>query len=579
MSLRIPTSLLLVFVLPALALAQAARDLKCNMKDIPQIVDVTKGTGITFQHVSAPEKKYIVESMGGGLLLIDFDRDGWIDIYFPNALSVADALAGKKSRSALYRNNGDFTFTDVSAHAGVEYPCWAMGGAVGDINNDGWPDMYVTCLGANVLYRNNGDGTFSDVAKAAGVDDKRWSAGASFGDFDADGWLDLMVTNYVDFRLDDLPKFGQGATCQFRGLPVQCGPRGLKGAGDSLYRNLGDGTFADVSKSAGVEDASGHYGLGVTWSDFNNDGRLDIFVANDATPNHLYRNDGGGKFTDVAFTSGTAVSADGAEQACMGVAVGDYMHSGRFSIFVTNFADEYYTLYRNDGDMQFSDVAYQSRVAVPSLPYVGWGTGFFDFDDDGWVDLLAVNGHVYPQVDTLSAGARYRQPKLLYMNRRDGTFCDASEQAGPALRELRSSRGAAFGDLNNDGRVDVVVADVGGSPMVLKNAGTKNNWIGLELAGAKGNRLAIGARVTVTSGDLVQVEEVRSGGSYLSQNDLRLHFGLGERAKVDSVEIRWPSGKKESLKDLAAGNYYTVLEGEGVVPAERIRPKRAAGKK
>lgn len=543
---------------------------------LPQFTDITSSTGINFHHLSTPEKKYIVESMSGGVVLIDYDRDGRLDIYFTNAPTVQMALAGQTARSALYRNNGDGTFTDVTAQAGVGHPGWAMGGAVGDYNNDGWPDLYVTCFGPNVLYRNNGDGTFTDVTQKAGVGDPRWSAGAAFGDYDGDGWVDLFVTNYVDFRLDDLPGFGTGPTCQYRGLAVQCGPRGLKGAGDTLYRNNGEGTFTDVSESSGVSDPNGYYGLGVVWSDFNDDGRLDVYVANDATPNFLYRNDGNGHFTEVAFLAGVAVSEDGAEQAGMGIAVGDYLRNGRLSIYVTNFSEEYNALYRNEGNLVFTDVSYATRLAPSSVPHVGWGTAFFDLENDGWLDLFAVNGHVYPQVDTVDVGTKYRQPKLLYLNQRDGTFRDATREVGPALQTPRASRGAAFGDLDNDGDIDIVVADIDGEPMLLRNdGGNRNHWITLELAGPESNRLALNARVRVVTADFAQVEEVRSGGSYLSQNDLRLHFGLGRAERVDRIEIRWPSGKTESLRDVASNRFYTVKEGEGIVPASHARPDPA----
>jgi enediyne biosynthesis protein E4 len=545
----------------------------CATRKIPQLVDITKKSGIRFVHTSAPEKKYIVESMSGGVLLVDYDRDGWLDIYFTNAPTVEMALKGQKSRSMLYRNNRDGTFTDVTESAGVGYPGFAMGGAVGDYNNDGWPDIYVTCLGGNVLYRNNGNGTFTDVTRTAGVADGRWSAGAAFGDYDGDSFLDLLVANYVDFKLSDLPGFGSSPTCKFRGLDVQCGPRGLKGAGDSLFRNNGDGTFTDVTKQTGTLDADGYYGLGVMWSDFNNRGRLDAYVANDSTPNFFYRNDDPKGFTEIGLESGTGVSGDGSEQGSMGIAIGDYLHSGRFAIFVTNFADEYNTLYRNNGNYDFMDVSLAANVAQVSRPYVGWGTGFFDLDNDGWLDLLVVNGHVYPQIDTLPSGARYRQPKLLHMNQGNGSFCDASQRAGTALSEPRVSRGAAFGDLDNDGQIDIVINDLDGPPMILHNEGDNaNHWVTLDLGTTSGNRLAIGARVKIVTGDMVQIEEVRSGGSYLSQNDLRIHFGTGKYRKVDVVEIRWPSGKTEVIKGLATDKFYSILEGEGVVLSERLRP-------
>jgi len=568
----ITLSALWVIIAGAFAPVIAQKDGVCINRKVPQLVDVLGKTGIKFVHTSAPEKKYIVESMSGGVLLVDYDRDGWQDIYFTNAPTVEMALKGEKARSALYRNNGDGTFADVTAKAGVGSPGFAMGGAVGDVDNDGWPDVYVTCLGGNVLYRNNGDGTFTDITKTAGVSDGRWSTGAAFGDYNGDGFLDLLVGNYVDFKLNDLPGFGSLPTCKFRGIDVQCGPRGLKGAGDSLFRNNGDGTFTDVTKPSGVEDAGGFYGMQVVWSDFANRGKLDAYIANDSTPNFFYRNDTT-KFTDTGLESGTAVSGDGSEQGSMGVAVGDYLHTGRFSIFVTNFVDEYNTLYRNDGDFNFSDVSFAAKVAQASRPYVGWGTGFFDLDNDTWLDLLVVNGHVYPQMDQISSGLGYRQRKLLHINQGDATFCDGSTLAGPALREQRASRGAAFGDLDNDGHIDVVVGDLDRAPSILRNDGSSgNHWITLELAAVKGNPLAIGARVKLTTGTVVQTEEIRSGASYLSQNDLRVHFGLGKALKADSIEIRWNSGKTEILKDVPADKFYSILEGSGIVPVEKIRP-------
>ena len=538
--------------------------------------DITAAAGITFQHTISPEKKYLIESMPGGVLLLDYDGDGWLDIYFTNSPSVGMAVQGQKAKSALYRNNHDGTFTDVTEKAGVGYPCWAMGGAVGDYNNDGWPDMLITCEEGMVLYRNNGDGTFTDVTKQAHLTDPRWSTGAAFGDYDGDGFADLMVSRYVEFDLNHLPQFGVGATCRFRGIPVQCGPRGMKGLGDSLYRNNGDGTFTDVSKAAGVDDSSGYYGLGVVWSDFNDDGRPDLFVADDSTPNYLYRNDGKGHFTDVSYISGTAVGTDGGEMAGMGIAVCDFNHTGRFSIHVTNFEDQNNSLYRNDGNMAFTDVAYTAGVGQITIPYLGWGTGCVDLDNDGWPDLFVVNGHVYPQVDSLTAGAKYRQRKLVFLNRQNGTFADITNSVGPAVTIPQPSRGAAFGDLDNDGRIDVVVENIDGLPMVLHNETTiSNHWITFQLVGTRCNRLGLGAKVRVVAGSLSQIDEVRSGGSYLSQNDLRLHFGLGPADKVDRVEVRWLSGSTQTLQNLASDRFYIVKEGEGIVTSDRVRPDRA----
>jgi enediyne biosynthesis protein E4 len=551
----------------------SAKATKCKNRAIPQLEDVTEKVGIHFSHTAAPTNKYLIESMSGGVLLLDYDRDGWLDIYFTNAPTVEMALRGAKARSALYHNNHDGTFTDVTDKAGVGGAGYAMGGAVGDYDNDGWPDIYVTGYGGNTLYHNNGDGTFTDVTAKAGVRDGRWSTGAAFGDYDGDGFLDLMVANYVDFDIHHPPAFGSSTTCKYMGVDVQCGPRGLKGSGDSLFHNNGDGTFTDVSKKAGVDDPNGYYGLGVIWADFNNTGRPDIYVANDSTASFLYRNNGNGKFTDIGLESGTALGEDGHEQAGMGIAIGDYLHTGRPSMVVTTFALDNSPLYRNDGKWDFQDVSYASGLGLPSVPWVKWGVAFVDLDNDCWLDLMTVSGHVYPQTDTMVSGAHYREPKLLQFNQGDGTFCDASDSAGPAIQEQRVSRGLAVGDLFNDGNMDVVVEDLTGAPMVLRNHGVPGrHWVSFELAGTKSNRLAIGARLKIVAGGMTQTDEIHSGGSYLSQNDLRVHFGLGKTTKIDSLEIRWPSGKVETIKDLQADKFYSVLEGEGIVPAEKIQP-------
>ncbi|MGC2299263.1 MAG: VCBS repeat-containing protein, partial [Acidobacteriaceae bacterium] len=434
---------------------------------LPQMVDITASTGIRFDHLSAPEKKYVVESMSGGVALIDYDNDGYPDIYFTNAPSVDMALAGRKAKGALYHNNGDGTFTDVTDKAGVGYPCWAMGAVVGDFNNDGWPDLLITCFGGIVLYRNNGNGTFTDVTTQAGLGgDHGWVTGAAFGDYDGDGWVDLFVSRYVALDLRDLPAFGSMKTCQYHGIAVQCGPRGLNGSPDSLFHNNGDGTFTDVSKQAGVDDPQKRFGLTAVWSDFTQDGLLDLFVANDGEPNYLYRNDGHGHFTDVALDAGVAVDVDGAEQANMGLALSDYAHTGRFSILISHFSEEYATLFRNDGAMTFSDVSAAAGIAHATTPYVGWGDAFFDRQNCGWPDLIIVNGHVYPQVDTRDIGTRYREPKLLFLNKRDGSFRNISEQAGQALTIPQVSRGLAVGDLFNDGRLEVVIENLDGEPMI-----------------------------------------------------------------------------------------------------------------
>ena len=561
---------------PAPALDGSAANWAAAQKDaaLPQLVDITNSTGIKFEHLSSPEQKYIVESMSGGVALIDYDRDGWPDIYFTNAQSVEMALASKKARSALYHNNHDGTFTDVTDKAGVGDRCWAMGAVVGDYNNDGWPDLLVTCFGGVVLYRNNGDGTFTDVTKQAGLSsDSGWATGASFGDYDGDGFDDLFVSHYVDFHLDNLPTFGSSPTCKYRGIDVQCGPRGLRGSPSNLYHNNGDGTFADVSKKAGIRDSPDSFGLTAVWAHFDDNGRLDLFLANDAGRNYLFQNDGTGRFSEVGFSTGVAVSQDGADQANMGVAIGDYQHTGNASIVVTHFSDEYAALFRNDGKMNFTDASFTSGIAPSTTPYVGWGDAFFDFLNDGWLDLFLVNGHVYPQVDTAQAGPKYREPALLFLNQHNGTFKDVSKLVGAALETPRVSRGVAIGDLFNEGRIDIVIENLQGRPTILRpQGGPSNHWIGLQLEGTKSNRLALNARVRATAADLVQTREILSGGSYLSQNDLRIHFGLGSRQRVDKVEILWPEGKTETLTNLAGDRFYYVKEGEGLVPFEKNRP-------
>lgn len=547
--------------------------LRCRNRTIPQFTDVTASAGITFKRFPDQEMKYLVETMGGGVVLIDYDRDGWPDIFFTDAPTVNMALKGGKVHGELYHNNHDGTFTDITAKAGFDKPCYGMGGAVGDYNNDGWPDLYLTCLGGNILYRNNGDGTFTDVTDHAGLRDGAWATGAAFGDYDGDGNLDLYVSGYVDFHLNDLPKFGSASTCKYKGVDVDCGPRGLKGAPDSLYHNNGNGTFTDVTQKSGVTDVNKYYGLGVIWSDFNNSGRPSLFVANDSTPNYLYRNDGNGKFTDIALDAGVAFSADGDEQANMGVTTGDYLHNGLPSIYTTTFEDEYFALFRNDGNWNFTDASYSAKVAVPSLPWVGWGTAFFDADNSGWLDLIAATGHVYPQVDHLSTTVHYREPMQFYMNEKNGTFCDASSMAGLALTLPRVSRGLAIGDLFHTGNIDVVVEDLDGAPMILKNNGVPgNHWISFELSGTKSNRLGIGAKLKVIAGGMTQTAELQSGGSYLSQNELRLHFGLAASTKVDKVEVHWPSGHVDVLNNLVSNRNYAVLEGVGIVDRNRIVP-------
>jgi hypothetical protein len=535
---------------------------------VVQLVDITASTGIQFAHLASPEQRYIVESMGGGVALIDYDGDGWVDIYFTNSPGVAMALEGKKAKSALYRNNHDGTFTDVTDKAGVGYPCWAMGAAVGDYNNDGKPDLAVSCFGGVVLYRNNGDGTFADVTKESGLDkDSGWATGVAFGDYDGDGFVDLFVPHYVDFDLKDLPTFGSKKTCQYHDIAVQCGPRGLKGYPDTLFRNNGDGTFSEVARQAGVDDSKRFFGLGTAWSDFDEDGKLDLFVANDGEPNYLYHNEGGDVFKEIGYDAGVAVSEDGVEQANMGVALGDYLHTGRMSVAITHFSDEYAVLYRNDGGLNFSDVSHSAGIARSTVPYVGWGDAFVDLDNAGWLDLVLVNGHVYPQVDNAKLGTAYREPKIVFQNQRDGTFKDVSAQTGSAVVTPQVSRGLAVGDLFHKGRLDLVVENLTGLPMILEaRPNPTHHWVSIELEGSRGNRLALNARCYVVTGSVRQMDEVRSGGSYLSQSDLTLHFGLGTAAKIDKVEVRWPDGTSQSFNGVAVDRFYHLKQGGELAP-------------
>jgi enediyne biosynthesis protein E4 len=522
--------------------------------------DITAEAGITFRHHSAPDKRYIVESMSGGVALFDFDNDGLVDIYFVDSLTVETAKDPKAAKSALYRNLGKGRFQDVTDKSGLAYPGWGMGVCTADVDGDGAEDVYVTGLGRNYFYRNNRDGTFTDITEKSGLLGGGWSTGCGFADYDRDGHLDLFVSRYVKLDLDHLPEFGKDKFCEHRGIAVQCGPRGLPGQGDFLFHNDGNGHFTEVGEKAGVADPRGYYGLGVAWFDSNRDGWPDLYVANDSTPNFLYLNQKDGTFKDVAFPMGVAVSEDGAEQGSMGIALGDYDNSGRFSVFVTNFSEEHNALYHNDGDY-FTDVSFRSKTAASSIPYVGWGTAFFDYDNDGWLDLIAVNGHVYPQMDQarLGASAGYRQRKLLYHNLRDGTFEEVAAQFGAVMTDLRVSRGLAVGDLDNDGRLDVVINDLDGSPQVLHNElPDTGNWLLVKLRGQPKNTDALGAVLTLKAGGLTQTRLVQSGSSYISQDDMRQHFGLGKATEVDSLEVRWPDGTTRRLEKVKANQVLEV---------------------
>ncbi len=506
--------------------------------------------------------------MSGGVALADFDRDGLPDVFFVDSLTVATAGDPNASRSALYRNLGGGRFEDVTDKAGVAHVGWGMGVCTADVDGDGWEDLYVTALGGNHLFHNNGNGTFADIAKEAGVAAGGWSTGCGFADYDRDGRLDLFVSRYVKIDLANLPAFGAGKTCEYRGIAVQCGPRGLPGETDLLFHNDGNGHFTEVSQKAGVNDPRGYFGLGVAWFDVNDDGWPDLYVANDSTPNMLYVNQKDGTFRDEAFQRGVAVSEDGAEQGSMGVALGSFDNSGRPSLFVTNFSEEYNAFYKPDGD-RFLDASFITKTAPASLPYVGWGTEFLDYDNDGLSDLIVVNGHVYPQMDQARRGASagYRQRRLLYHNRGDGTFDEVAAQYGTALTEERVSRGLAIGDLDNDGRIDVVINDLDGSPQVLRNVlASVGHWLIVSLKGRAPNTDAIGAVITVRANGATQTRYVRSGTSYISQSEMRQHFGLGAGTTVESVDVRWPDGTHTHAAGRrceSGSDGYSVNQGAG----------------
>src|ERR1700691_470320 len=537
-------ALIMLLALPFLAIGQihsqglghpiaappppGAKSAKCTKRPIPQLQDVTAKSGITFTHTSSKDKKFIFESMTGGVVIFDYDRDGWPDIYFTNAPTIDMAQAGQTSLGVLYHNNHDGTFTDVTQNSGLTKPCLAMGGAVGDYDNDGWPDLYITCLGGNILYHNNGDGTFSDVTSKAGVADGRWSAGASFGDYDGDGFVDLMVANYVDFHLNDLPQFGSSAYCMYRGVAVQCGPRGLKGAGDSLFHNNGDGTFTDVSKQAGVSDPNAYYGFTAIFVDVNNDGKPDLLVANDSEPNFLYINNGDGTFQDQSYISGFALNNEGREIASMGLAVGDYRNNGLVDLLVTDFSDDFKALYRNDGEASFTEVANEAGLAQIPVPFVGWGDGFLDYDNDGWKDVMMINGHVYPQVDEHDWRTTFAERPLLFHNNRNGKFEYVPPVRGSGLATLTSGRGAAFGDLFNDGKIDVVINPIDGPPVLLRNVNPDHHhWVEMKLVGGpKSPRDATCATAYLTANGMRQRQDVLASGSYISGDGRRPHFGF-----------------------------------------------------
>jgi hypothetical protein len=536
--------------------------------------DVTRTAGLDrFHHKSGtPEKTTILETPGSGVALLDYDNDGWLDIYLVNG-STFSALKGNEAppRAMLLHNNHDGTFTDVTDKSGVANERWGFGAVVGDYDNDGWPDIYVSNFGKNRLYHNNHDGTFTDVAEQAGVTLGGWSTGATWGDYDRDGYLDLFVPGYVKFDPDNPPIAGKGGLppgfCQFRGVNVMCGPRGLPGEGDHLFHNNRDGTFTDVSVKAGVSDPKGYYGLASVFVDVDDDGWLDLLVANDSVPKYLYRNKHDGTFEDISYLSGFALNDEGREQASMGIAVGDYNHDGRVDFCITNFSDDYNTLYRNAGEASFDDVSYTAGIANATIPFLGWGAGFIDYDNDGWLDLFFANGHVYPGVDKQDWGTTWAQRPLLFRNVDGAKFQEVPAATGSGLATVVSARGAAFGDLFNDGHIDVVMNVIDSAPVLLRNVVTNSNhWLELKLiGGAKGPRDATGTKVFLTSGNERQRADVYRGGSYASSSDPRPHFGLGSATSVDKLEIVWPDGTREQVKVHSVDRIITVEEGKGIV--------------
>jgi hypothetical protein len=533
----------------------------------PVFEDVSQQAGLTVPHISSLEKKYIVDPMSGGIGFIDCDNDGRLDIVTVNGSTVDHYLKGGDPMVTLYHQdgtNGQIHFTDITQSAGLTIKGWGMGVAVADFDNDGLPDIYVTGYGHNVLYRNLGNCKFQDVTEKAGLRAGGFSAGAAWGDYDRDGYVDLFVARYVRVDIHNLPPFGtKQNSCTTHPLILSAGPLGLPGETDLLFHNRGDGTFEEVSKQAGVANPGGAYGMQPLWLDYDNDGWPDLYVANDIGANYLYHNLRNGKFEDVSLISGSAVDGDGKPQGSMGVDAADFDHDGRLDLFVTNYTFQPDTLYWNQGDLGFQDISASAGLAQPTYPYVGWGTAFADFENNGWPDIFITNGHLFPRISCLKGAGSYREPIQLFHNNRDRTFADISHTSGLDKLPLLSRRGAAFGDVNNDGKVDVVILNIDGPPTLLINR-TQNagHSVLFHLIGTKSNKAAIGARVTVTAGNLVQFNEVRGGGSYLSSNDLRLHFGLAGHAQIDQVQVAWPSGEKDTFTALPADAIYTLTEGQ-----------------
>ena len=539
-------------------------------------VDVAEEAGLTVPNVwgGVTGKKYIVEAKGSGLAFFDYDNDGWLDIYLTNGVRFEETYEpGKAPIQHLFKNNRDGTFTDVTETAGLGRTGWGTGVCVGDYDNDGWDDLFCCFWGHNILWHNNGDGTFTDVTKKAGLweDRVRWGSGCTWLDYDRDGLLDLFVCNYIELDITKVPVPGATGYCQWKGIPVMCGPRGLPGGMNILYHNNGDGTFTDVSEKAGILKPGPRYSITGVSYDFDNDGWPDIYVAVDSEPSILFHNNHDGTFTDISVMAGCAYNEDGQEQAGMGVGVGDYDCDGWLDIFKTNFTDDTPDLYHNNGDGTFTDVTFVAGLGV-NTQYVCWGAGFMDYDNDGWMDIFHVTGHVYPEIESFHLDSTFKSPRLVYRNLGSGKFKDVSAQMGPGVSERFSSRGCAFGDYDNDGDLDVLVLNMNDRFSLLRNdGGNKNNWIKLKLIGTHCNRTAVGARARVVTGKHVQIDEVHCGTSVMSQSDLRLHFGLGDAKEIDSIEIKWPTTQKsEKFTKIEANQILTIKEGSGIIKAERL---------
>jgi hypothetical protein len=528
--------------------------------------DITRAAGIDF-HLTCggPQKLYIMESMCGGVAVFDYDNDGWMDIFLVNGSTLEDVKSSKCHPSKLFHNNHDGTFTDVTAKSGINHCGWGFGVAVGDYDNDGNEDLYITYLDGAVLYHNNGDGTFTDVTAKAGVNNAgRWGTSAAFGDYDNDGYLDLYVANYVDLDLNHLPEFGQGSFCQYRGFPVSCGPRGLTGSRDRLYHNNKDGTFTDVTEKLNIDPGS-YYGLGVMWLDYDLDGCLDLYVANDSTPSLLYHNDCKGGFTEVAAEAGVAYSADGREQAGMGIDSADYDNDGWPDIAKANFSDDSNNLFHNDHNGEFTDLAGPVNFGPISIPFLGFGMKFLDLDNDGWPDIFVANGHVNPQVDQHSFGVTYAERPLLFHNLRNGKFEEIGQKSSPALSQRYVARGAASADFFNDGSEGLLVSVLDASPLLLRNKSQSGHWLRVKTVGVRSNRDGFGARVEVKAAGLTQSAEVRANSSFESASDPRLHYGLGSATQVDSIVVHWPSGTVDRIGALPADQDVTIKEGVGLL--------------